>query len=184
MLYYPMAIWYKGNIMKALTEDKEVKDIIPRIIDKSFGESKRQMVSIESYFELQKKEEFFKLHYRSLNIVISIKECFPLYFYMCDNITRGKGRYRFWGDKILPYYKKGYLPFAKHQSHIAKDLGIAQSSVSRQLRILLEHDLIARIGREIYSEKKYMDVYSLGRWELGKNGKPIESYYLQSISFT
>lgn len=158
-----------------------IPEKLPRI--SAFGESEEQAMQIDNYAQKQIDDYFFKLHYKSLPLIIKMRECFPLYFYMCDNVTRGKGRYQFWSNKVVPYYKQGYLPFAKHQSNIATDLGISQSSVSIYLNRLLENNLIAKIGREEYSLNRSMDIWAVGKWVEDDKGIKHEVYYLQAMSF-
>lgn len=150
---------------------------------KELGMSLKQKKSIEVYSKLQIKEQFLKLHYRALDLVIRIKDCFPLYFYMCDNVTRGKGRYSFWNDKVLPYYYQGYLPFAKHQIKIGEDLHLSQPTISNQLKILNDNDLIAKLGVVEYSDKKPMTVWAVGTWVEDDKARKEEIYFIQSISF-
>ncbi len=157
-----------------------IKEKFPRNI---FGESERQTVLVESYSQRQIEENFFKLHYKSLPLIVKMRDCFPLYLYMCKNITRKKSKYLFWNNKIIPYFKQGYLPFAKHQDNIASDLGVSQSSISAYLKMLRDHDLIAKLGKERYTDNRMMDVWSMGKWIEDDMGQRYEVYYLQAITF-
>lgn len=165
--------------MRAIPDDYVVEEEIK----KELGMSLKQKQSVENYSRLQSKEQFLKLHYRALDLVINIKDCFPLYFYMCDNVTRGKGRFQFWNEKIVPYYNEGYLPFAKHQRFMADDLHLSQPTISNQLKILKNNDLIAKIGIVDYSDKQPMTVWAVGTWVEDDKGRKDEIYFIQSISF-
>lgn len=152
----------------------------PPVEEKQFGESDMLRMQFDQYAEQQRQEQFFKLHYRSLKLILKVKDAFPLYFYMCDNITRGTSSYPWWNEVVLPYYYDGYLPFGKHHSSIAKDLGIKPITVARQLKELSKHEIIVPLARERYPEKKDVMVYSVGRWM--RENRYEEIYYLQVLS--
>src|SRR3990167_10990739 len=113
-----------------------------------FGESEDLKIKLVSYIEIQKKQKFMKLYYASFEIIREIKDAFPLYFYMCKNITRRKGSYSWWNEVVLPYFHDGYLPFAKHNSHMAKELELTKTTIGRQLELLEKSELIVRLAEK------------------------------------
>lgn len=152
--------------------------------DENYGESKMLKTLIDKDLDNDDNNQFYMLYFKCFDIVKSIKNCFALYLYMCENVTRGKSRKgsnKFWNENVLPYYHQGYLPFAKHESHIAKDLEITKPTVSAQLDILLNHQVIVKLAEIPYPNKKSVTVYSVGRWKLGKWDRRLEKYYLQSL---
>lgn len=165
--------------MRAIPDDYPIR----HITTKKIGESEAMTVAIEKYAHEQTKEKHIKLHYRYFDNIYNLGDSFLLYLYMCRNVTKKIGRYTFWNNKILPYYKLGYLPFAKHQRNIAQDLNLNQSTISRRIALLEKHELICEIGKEHFSESSVMTIHSVGRWFVDEDGDYKEHLYLQTFNY-
>lgn len=134
----------------------------------------------QKYVDLVIREQYLKLHYRNAELMKKISRAIPTYLYMVDNITRGRSKWPWWNDNVYPFYVKGYLPFAKHQSFIATDIDCTQKKISQDLSLLEDNGIIKQIANlRFNSDKRYMRVYSLGTWSLNSKGRE-EVYYLYS----
>ncbi len=95
-----------------------------------------------------------------------VGEAFCLYVYMTEKIVRPNSR-RSWCGDVTQYYRVGLLPFAMHQTNIARNMGTTRQAINRWLRTLVDCNLVVKLDSVLSRRGNndiYVDVYSLGHW--------------------